>query len=142
MTIEEFDLVFVPSRFEEMVYFISYLICRTENYEIDFSQEDQALLAPLIAHKASNQFLAHFSKIKNSSMESYYFTVIFMTVLQGEIQDTSLEFLLECSSEIIHEIERLSAIEFKNYRKLLLDLFYHLVPAYFESNLILNWAMY
>ena len=123
MTIEEFDLVFVPSRFEEMVYFISYLICRTENYEIDFSQEDQALLAPLIAHKASNQFLAHFSKIKNSSMESYYFTVIFMTVLQGEIQDTSLEFLLECSSEIIHEIERLSAIEFKNYRKLLLDLF-------------------
>ena len=65
-------------------------------------------------------------------MESYYFTVIFMTVLQGEIQDTSLEFLLECSSEIIHEIERLSAIEFKNYRKLLLDLFYHLVPAYFR----------
>jgi hypothetical protein len=39
---------------------------KTENYEIDFSQEDQALLAPLIAHKASNQFLAHFSKIKNS----------------------------------------------------------------------------
>ncbi|HJE79915.1 BglG family transcription antiterminator [Enterococcus gallinarum] len=132
MTIEEFDLVFVPTRFEEMVYFISYLICRTENYEIDFLQEDQALLAPLIAHKASNQFLAHFSKIKNRSIESYYFTVIFMTVLQGEIQDTSLEFLLECSSEIIHEIERLSAIEFKNYRKLLLDLFYHLVPAYFR----------
>lgn len=132
MTIEEFDLVFVPSRFEEMVYFISYLICRTENHEMSFQKEDQELLEPLIAHKASNRFLEHFPKIKNTTMESYYFTVIFMTVLQGEIQDTSLEFLLECSSEVIHEIERLSAIEFKNYRKLLLDLFYHLVPAYFR----------
>lgn len=132
MTIEEFDLVFVPSRFEEMVYFISYLICRTENHEMTFQKEDQELLEPLIAHKASNRFLEHFPKIKNTTMESYYFTVIFMTVLQGEIQDTSLEFLLECSSEVIHEIERLSAIEFKNYRKLLLDLFYHLVPAYFR----------
>lgn len=132
MTIEEFDLVFVPSRFEEMVYFISYLICRTENHEMSFQKEDQELLEPLIAHKASNRFLETFPKIKNTTMESYYFTVIFMTVLQGEIQDTSLEFLLECSSEVIHEIERLSAIEFKNYRKLLLDLFYHLVPAYFR----------
>lgn len=132
MTIEKFDLLFVPSRFDEMVYFISYLICRTEYHEMDFSKADQRLLDPLIAHKASDCFLEYFPKIKNKTMESYYFTIIFMTVLQGEIQDRSLEFLLECASEIIHEIERLSVIEFKNYRKLLLDLFHHLVPAYFR----------
>ncbi|MGH1830863.1 BglG family transcription antiterminator [Enterococcus gilvus] len=131
-TIEEFDLLFVPSRFDEMVYFISYVICRTEYHEMAFSKADQRVLEPLIAHKASDRFLEEFPKIKNKRMESYYFTIMFMTVLQGEIQDRSLEFLLQCASEIIHEIERLSAIEFKNYRKLLLDLFHHLVPAYFR----------
>lgn len=131
-TIEEFDLLFVPSRFDEMVYFTSYVICRTEYHEMAFSKVDQQLLEPLIAHKASDRFLEEFPKIKNKRMESYYFTIMFMTVLQGEIQDRSLEFLLQCASEIIHEIERLSAIEFKNYRKLLLDLFHHLVPAYFR----------
>lgn len=131
-TIEEFDLLFVPSRFDEMVYFTSYVICRTEYHEMAFSKVDQQLLEPLIAHKASDRFLEEFPKIKNKRTESYYFTIMFMTVLQGEIQDRSLEFLLQCASEIIHEIERLSAIEFKNYRKLLLDLFHHLVPAYFR----------
>ncbi|WP_445449511.1 helix-turn-helix domain-containing protein [Enterococcus faecalis] len=44
MTIKEFDLLFVPSRFDEMVYFISYVICRTEYHEMAFSKADQRVL--------------------------------------------------------------------------------------------------
>ena len=138
MTIDEFDLHFVPSRFDEMVYFMSYLICRAEKYDILFSKENQELLKPLIAYQASEKFLSNFTDIKNREMESLYFTITFRTVLLGDVQDTSLEFLLECAGEIIHEIERLAAIEFKNYRKLLLDLFYHLVPAYFRIKFEFN----
>lgn len=141
----KFDLVFVPSRFEEMVYFIGYLTCRMEHNTIVVSKEDQQLLRPLTMYQASQNFLHNFAAIKNESMESYYLTIAFMTMVQGEIQDTSLDFLMDCSWEIIHEIERLAAIEFKNYRKLLLDLFYHLVPAYFRirfhftlNNLLIN----
>ncbi|MFV0561420.1 MAG: BglG family transcription antiterminator, partial [Enterococcus sp.] len=131
-TIDSFGLLFVPSRFDEMVYFMAYILCRIETCELTFSKEDRQLLEPLIAHKASSEFLRNFTAIKNPEMETFYFTITFMTILQGEVRDTSLEFLLECANEVIHEIERLAAVEFKNYQKLLLDLFYHLVPAYFR----------
>lgn len=130
--VSKFDLVFVPSRFEEMVYFITYLTYRMEHHEITLTKEDQQLLNPLTMYQASQNFLSDFPEIKHGKMEPYYLTIAFMTVVQGEIQDTSLDFLMECAREIIHEIERLAAIEFKQYRKLLLDLFYHLVPAYFR----------
>ncbi|MGL4696641.1 BglG family transcription antiterminator [Enterococcus larvae] len=131
-TIEEYSLVLVPSRFEEMVYFVSYLLGRTRRHEICFEEKDQQLLTTLIASQASEKFLDDFSDIKNKEMEVLYITILFMTVVQGEIQDTSLEFLLECSGKVIHEVERLAAVEFQEYRKLLLDLFYHLVPAFFR----------
>ncbi|MHC5230124.1 BglG family transcription antiterminator [Enterococcus sp. LJL99] len=131
-TVQAFELVFVPSRFDEMVYFIAYLICRIERHEILLKGSEQKFLKPLTMYQASRYFLQDFSGIKNVNQEIYYFTIAFMTVMEGEIQDPSLEFLLVCASGIIHEIERLAAIEFKNYRKLLLDLFYHLVPAYFR----------
>ena len=131
-TIEVFGLSVVPSRFEEMVYFISYLFCRVSGHEITLNQEDKLLLEKLLSYQASNYFLANWTEIKNKTSEAFYFTILFMTVIQGEIQDKSLEFLLECAGDMIHEVERLAAIEFQNYRKLLLDLFYHLVPAYFR----------
>lgn len=131
-TIQQFNFVLVPSRFDEMVYFISYLLGRAKEQDICFDKEDQQLLKTLIAYRASKQFLADFSDMKGEEMERLYITILFMTVIQGDIQDTSLEFLLECCGKIIHEVERLAAVEFQEYRKLLLDLFYHLVPSYFR----------
>lgn len=55
-----------------------------------------------------------------------------MTIVQGEIRDLQLDFLLSCSAEIIHRMENYSAIQFSNFRELLMNLFYHLVPAYFR----------
>ena len=139
-TIREFDLVFVPIRFEEMAYFNAYLLGRSEVHEICIADKDRKLLQQLLVYKASSCFLSNFSTIKNVDMECDYFTIIFMTVIQGETEDKSLEFLLECASDIIHEVERLAAIEFRNYRKLLLALFYHLVPAYFRIRFQLSFS--
>lgn len=130
--IELHNLSVVPSRLDDMIYFIAFLLKRMLKYSVKIKKDDQKLLSSLTAYQASVHFLASFQRLKDQQMESYYFTIIIMTILQGEIRDNSLEFLLNCASQIIHEVERLTAIEFQNYRKLLLDLFYHLVPAFFR----------
>ncbi|MDR1568574.1 MAG: BglG family transcription antiterminator [Streptococcaceae bacterium] len=131
-TISDFNLSFVPSRITTMSYFFAYLLHRTKSTLIRFTSADEELLLPLIAYQASAQFLSHFPALSNNQMETLYLTVALMTALQGEIRDKSLEFLLECASKIIHQVERLAAVEFSDYRNLLMDLFYHLVPAYFR----------
>lgn len=131
-TIKANELVIVPSRIEETIYFMSYVLRRAKTYSFRVDEQVDVTLKELNAFSASQQFLRQFPEIVDSEMEQLYFTLIFMTITQGEIRDTALEYLLECASQIIHEMERLAAIEFKAYRKLLLDLFYHLVPAFFR----------
>ena len=131
-TIKASELVIVPSRIEETIYFMAYVLRRAKSHSIKLDRQAKETLKELNAFHGSQLFLAKFSTILEPESEQFYFTLIFMTITQGEIRDTALEFLLECGSQIIHEMERLAAIEFKDYRKLLLDLFYHLVPAFFR----------
>lgn len=139
-TIKDLELMIVPSRFDELAYFLSYLLCRTKFHQGYVDEGEKIFLQSLIAYKLSRNFLEEFSFIKNSDEEAYYFSILFMTVLQGEVRDRGLEFLLECSSDIIHNFEQIAAIEFKEYRKLLMNIFHHLVPAYFriKYNFILS----
>lgn len=132
LAINQCNLTFVPSRFDEMVYYLSFLICRAEKHETHLDDFDKTFLRELNAYKSSEFFCSNFLSINNVASEIYFITILFMTITQGEIQDTSLEFLLEYSSKIIHEIERLAVIQFQNYRDILLNLFYHLVPAFFR----------
>ncbi|MGX7264825.1 BglG family transcription antiterminator [Enterococcus crotali] len=126
------ELVIVPSRIEETIYFMAYVLKRAKAYSFRLDRQAKDTLKELNAFNGSQLFLAKFPEILEPENEQFYFTLIFMTITQGEIRDTALEFLLECASQIIHEMERLAAIEFKAYRKLLLDLFFHLVPAFFR----------
>jgi len=132
-TIRNNALTVVPSRLDELSLFISYTLQRMDMHPIK-EIEDKDLLQSLIAYKASQMFLQKFNKnkIRSFDNESCYLTVLFMSILQGEIQDTSLDFLLDCSKKIISEMERLAVMEFKDVRKLLIQVFYHLVPAYFR----------
>lgn len=130
--IEASELVVVPSRVEETIYFMSYLLCRGEKSSFSIKIADQNLIRRLHVFKTSQEFISKFHHLKNAKQEVDYFALLFMTIIQGEIRDTSLEFLLEYASKMIHEMERLAALEFKEFRKLLLNLFYHLVPAYFR----------
>ncbi|MFK4568180.1 BglG family transcription antiterminator [Enterococcus sp. UD-01] len=133
-TFKKSELLIVPSRIEETVYFIAYILTRGPKYSVRLEKQTTSCLSQLNAFQASKRFLAHFSQIEERKNEEIYFTLLFMTIIQGEIRDTALEFLLECAGQIIHDMERLAAVEFKAYRKLLLDLFYHLVPAFFRIN--------
>ncbi|MFD2308192.1 BglG family transcription antiterminator [Enterococcus termitis] len=131
-TIKASELTIVPSRTEETIYFMAYVLRRGKTYSYHLDEQTKGRLKELNAFLASRQFLSQFPEILARENEQFYFTLIFMTITQGEIRDTALEFLLECASQIIHEMERLAAIEFKAYRRLLLDFFYHLVPAFFR----------
>ncbi len=111
---------------------MAYVLKRAKAYSFRLDRQAKDTLKELNAFNGSQLFLAKFPEILEPENEQFYFTLIFMTITQGEIRDTALEFLLECASQIIHEMERLAAIEFKAYRKLLLDLFFHLVPAFFR----------
>ncbi|GKS54865.1 hypothetical protein IGJ91_001407 [Enterococcus sp. DIV0765f] len=130
--LEEFDLIIVPSRFEEMLYFISFLLSRITKKAVFLTEKDKEMLTSLNVYQASKKFLTDFGQIKNQVEEECYLTVLLKTVLQGDIEDHSVEFLLECAREVIHEMEHLSAVRFVDYRKLLMNFFYHLVPAYFR----------
>lgn len=130
--VEANELMVVPSRVEETIYFMSYLLCRGEHYSCSIEVAEQRLIRSLQVFPASQAFIRGFHSLKNPKQETDYFALLFMTIIQGEIRDTSLDFLMDYSSKMIHEMERLAAVEFKEFRKLLLNLFYHLVPAYFR----------
>lgn len=123
-------LEIVPSRIDEVSLFLAFSAKRIVNQPLA-TIEDKALIQSLTAYQAGEWIYQQFFTVENPN-EIVYLTVILMTVVQGEIQDIQLDQLLSCSAEIIHRMENLSAIEFSNFRELLMNLFYHLVPAYFR----------
>lgn len=123
-------LEIVPSRIDEVALFLAFSADRIANRPLS-ALEDSELIRSLTAYQAGTLIYQHFFDNENAR-ETAYLTVILMTVVQGEIQDIQLDQLLSCSAEIIHRMENLSAIEFSNFRELLMNLFYHLVPAYFR----------
>lgn len=123
-------LEIVPSRIDEVALFLAFSAKRMAKRPLP-TMEDSELIHSLTAYQAGELIYRHFFTVENPN-EIAYLTVILMTVVQGEIQDIQLDQLLSCSAEIIHRMENLSAIEFSNFRELLMNLFYHLVPAYFR----------
>lgn len=130
--IQKEDLSVVPSRIEETIYFMSYVLCRLRKHTIQLKKEEIAELSGLAVYPMSQVFLTQLVGKNLSKHEVAYFTVILMTVLQGEVRDNSLDFLFDIASQIIHEMERLSVINFQHPKQLQLNLFYHLVPAFFR----------
>ena len=123
-------LEIVPSRIDEVSLFLAFTANRMVNRPLP-ELDDQDLIQSLTAYQAGESIYHHFFN-ESRPIEAAYLTVILMTVVQGEIQDIQLDQLLSCSAEIIHRMENLSAIEFSDFRELLMNLFYHLVPAYFR----------
>ncbi|MGM0214117.1 BglG family transcription antiterminator [Enterococcus sp. AZ109] len=123
-------LEIVPSRIDEVSLFLAFSADRIVNHPL-VHLEDHRLIQTLTAYQAGAAIYRQFFTA-DQPIEIAYLTIILMTVVQGEIQDIQLDQLLSCSAEIIHRMEGLSAIEFSNFRELLMNLFYHLVPAYFR----------
>ncbi|MDT2640772.1 BglG family transcription antiterminator [Enterococcus dongliensis] len=123
-------LTIVPSRIDEVSLLIGLTYKRFYKQRL-VSLTGLDVLQSLTVYQASENFLQIFFN-KVTADELGYMTIVLMTIVQGEIRDLQLDFLLSCSAEIIHQMENYSAIQFSNFRELLMNLFYHLVPAYFR----------
>lgn len=138
--IQSYQLSIVPSRLKEASFFITYLLTRYQQYELDWQISNKELIMSLASFQYSKELLMILSDCKISEEEICYITMIFMTFLQNNQNEASLDFLVDCASEMIYEIERLAAIQFKDFRALLLNLVHHLIPAFFriEYQLVLE----
>ncbi|MDT2674073.1 BglG family transcription antiterminator [Enterococcus dongliensis] len=123
-------LTIVPSRIDEVSLLIGLTSKRFYKQRL-VSLTGLDVLQSLTVYQAGENFLQIFFN-KVTADELGYMTIVLMTIVQGEIRDLQLDFLLSCSAEIIHQMENYSAIQFSNFRELLMNLFYHLVPAYFR----------
>lgn len=123
-------LTIVPSRIDEVSLLIGLSYKRIHEERLT-KLTDLNILQSLTVYQASEKFFQIFFN-GSSSHEIGYMTIVLMTIVQGEIRDLQLDFLLSCSAEIIHQMENYSAIQFSSFRELLMNVFYHLVPAYFR----------
>lgn len=132
--INDSNIYLVKDQINYINFIFTCILFRSLQHPLDFlSDSDKVFISSLSITKS------FFSSLVEpvcfcSEWEIYYLIVIFMALLPGyhHGQDPSLEFLLLCAQEMVYEFERLGALEFNKYRNLLLDTFYHLIPAYFR----------
>lgn len=134
LAVQEAQLQLVPSRLDEISYFLAFSQKRLGKYGTVVWPENQ-LIQSLRAYPVSRRILSDLvGPVANIETESLFFTICLMTALQGELRDTKLEFLLDISGEIIRKMELLAVVQFEQPRELLMNVYYHLVPAYFRIN--------
>lgn len=127
----EQKLTVVPSRVEEVSHYITLLSGRIAHHRVVFTQEEQEFLVGLEAKVAAEKFIACTPAFDYPN-EALFLTSLVMTVVEGSIQDASLDYLLQCAHQIIQRIQTFSAIDFRERNQTLLHVFYHLVPSFFR----------
>ncbi len=129
--LQEQKLTVVPSRVEEVSHYITFLSMRVQEYRVVFSNEEYELLGALDAQHVAKTFIA-LTPAFDYPNEALFLTSLVMTVVEGSIQDSSLDYLLQCANQIIQRIQTYSAIDFREQSQTLLHVFYHLVPSFFR----------
>lgn len=130
--IQNNELSVVPSHIEETIWFIGLLLCRRLQHPVIFSKQELQELEQLNIYKLSELFLKEYTEDEDNSSEIAYFTIILMTIVQGDISDTSLNHWMQTADKIIRNMERLAVVNFSNRQKFAIDLFSHLVPAIYR----------
>ncbi|EGP5665242.1 transcription antiterminator BglG [Enterococcus faecium] len=130
-TISPSDLRFAPNRMDELAYYLSLTTIRIGKTSMELVK-DAELLASLAVTDISRQVLTGLGYSEHQNSEIIFFSLCLASIVEGDVQEPALDFLLECSSEVIHRMEFLMAVEFASFRELLMNVFYHLVPAYFR----------
>lgn len=125
------DLRFAPNRMDELAYYLSLTTIRIGKTSMELVK-DAELLASLAVTDISRQVLTGLGYSEHQNSEIIFFSLCLASIVEGDVQEPALDFLLECSSEVIHRMEFLMAVEFASFRELLMNVFYHLVPAYFR----------
>ncbi|EGP0011250.1 BglG family transcription antiterminator [Enterococcus faecium] len=130
-TISLSDLRFAPNPMDELAYYLSLTTIRIGKTSMELVK-DAELLASLAVTDISRQVLTGLGYSEHQNSEIIFFSLCLASIVEGDVQEPALDFLLECSSEVIHRIEFLMAVEFASFRELLMNVFYHLVPVYFR----------
>lgn len=124
----------IPGRLEGFYGYMCLIIERMA--ESPLSIEEEHYLGRVMSthiHQIAEDLLASTGLSESiCQKEAAFITILLLTLTQGQIEEPAFDFLLHCASQMIQELERRSAIQFEDYRKLLLDVFNHLVPAYFR----------
>jgi PTS system ascorbate-specific IIA component len=135
-SIKRADLSVVDGRLNEVIFFVG---CSTKR--IGTKPVYDFCLSPLIKSIETLKSGIYVCNIltneitENSEIEYEYMSEVIMTAIKGDPKDQSLDIFFKYSADIIRHMEALAAIEFSNYSNLLINLFRHLVPAYFRMNL-------
>lgn len=124
----------IPSRLEGFYYYVCMLIERMERNPLLIEQDDHLKrITDTYIQQISEDLLRSTGLPKSiCHQEATFITILLLTLTQGQMEESAFDFLLHCASQMIQELERRAAIQFEDYRRLLLDVFNHLVPAYFR----------
>ncbi|WP_115752749.1 BglG family transcription antiterminator [Listeria kieliensis] len=117
----------IPSRLEGFYILICLLKERSGKGELNFDER----LTKRIQQTAVYQIASELWDTENEE-ETQFLTILLLTLTQGQLEESVFDFLLDCANRMLQELERSAAVHFEEYRKLLLDTFSHLVPAYFR----------
>lgn len=121
----------VPSRIEETAHFIVLLSYRALRHSILLKPKQRKILKGLSVVESVDEFIAYQPQFQRVD-ERLFLTSLFLIVIEGEMKDLALNYLFECSAQIIDRMERISAINLKDENQTLLHTYYHLVPSFFR----------
>lgn len=110
-TISLSDLRFAPNRMDELAYYLSLTTNRIGKISVE-KVKDAELLASLAINDISRQILTGLGYSEHLESEILFLSLCLASIVEGDIQEPALDFLLECSSEVIHRMEFLMAVEF------------------------------
>ncbi|MDK6371118.1 BglG family transcription antiterminator [Aerococcus urinae] len=130
--IQNNHLKIVETRFNKSLYFVAYLLQRSQYNNCHFTQADKKLISSVRLYHSSKILLDNVENIKSYDEEKYYFTILLLIICEKIPKSNGFDFLYQCSKEIINEFQRISAVEITNYDYLLESLYQHLVPAFFR----------
>ena len=130
LAVQEAQLQLVPSRLDEISYFLAFLK-RLGKYKTVVWPENQ-LIQSLRAYPVSRRILSDLvGPVANVETESLFHD-LFNDSLARRIARYEVRVLLDISGEIIRKMELLAVVQFEQPRELLMNVYYHLVPAYFR----------
>ena len=105
---------------------------RLGKYETVVWPENQ-LIQSLRAYPVSRRILSDLvGPVANAETESLFHD-LFNDSLARRIARYEVRVLLDISGEIIRKMELLAVVQFEQPRELLMNVYYHLVPAYFPD---------
>ncbi|MFP9180955.1 transcription antiterminator BglG, partial [Enterococcus faecalis] len=94
-------LRFAPNRMDELAYYLSLTTNRMGKISVE-KVKDAELLASLAINDISRQILTGLGYSEHLESEILFLSLCLASIVEGDIQEPALDFLLECSSEVIH----------------------------------------